>query len=35
MRAPGLGEHSREIARQLAGLSDERIDILDRLGVFR
>ncbi len=34
-RAPRIGEHCREIARELAGLSQERIDALERLGVFR
>jgi|SRR5579875_19455 len=34
-RAPGIGEHSREVAREIAGLTDERIAELERLGVFR
>jgi len=33
--APRLGEHSRQVAGQLAGLSDDRIDALDQLGVFQ
>jgi crotonobetainyl-CoA:carnitine CoA-transferase CaiB-like acyl-CoA transferase len=34
-RAPSLGEHNTEIATELCGLSDARIDELQRLGVFR
>ncbi|HUN74054.1 MAG TPA: CoA transferase [Steroidobacteraceae bacterium] len=34
-RAPAIGEHSREIASTIAGLSAERIEELERLGVFR
>jgi crotonobetainyl-CoA:carnitine CoA-transferase CaiB-like acyl-CoA transferase len=34
-RAPGIGEHSKSIARDLAGLSKSRIDELESLGVFR
>jgi crotonobetainyl-CoA:carnitine CoA-transferase CaiB-like acyl-CoA transferase len=34
-RAPGIGEHSRSIAGDLAGLSESRIDELESLGVFR
>jgi crotonobetainyl-CoA:carnitine CoA-transferase CaiB-like acyl-CoA transferase len=34
-RAPRMGEHCREIARALAGLSEERIAALEQLGVFR
>ena len=34
-RAPGIGEHSRRIARDLAGLAESRIDELESLGVFR
>jgi crotonobetainyl-CoA:carnitine CoA-transferase CaiB-like acyl-CoA transferase len=34
-RAPSIGEHSRQIARELSGLAPERIDALDRSGVFR
>jgi crotonobetainyl-CoA:carnitine CoA-transferase CaiB-like acyl-CoA transferase len=34
-RAPSLGEHSREIARELSGLSAERVEALEKLGVFR
>jgi len=34
-RAPSLGEHSREIAREISGLSAERIEALETLGVFR
>lgn len=33
-RAPGMGEHVREIARDLCGLSDARIAELDAAGVF-
>jgi crotonobetainyl-CoA:carnitine CoA-transferase CaiB-like acyl-CoA transferase len=35
LRAPGMGEHSRQIAGELAGLAAERIDALEQLGVFR
>ena len=34
-RAPAIGEHSADIARELCGLSAARIDELQRLGVFR
>jgi crotonobetainyl-CoA:carnitine CoA-transferase CaiB-like acyl-CoA transferase len=34
-RAPALGEHSLSIARELCGLSETRIDELQRLGVFQ
>lgn len=34
-RAPGLGEHSAAVARDIAGLSAERIATLETLGVFR
>jgi crotonobetainyl-CoA:carnitine CoA-transferase CaiB-like acyl-CoA transferase len=34
-RAPALGEHNREIALELAGLTDERFAELEALGVFR
>jgi crotonobetainyl-CoA:carnitine CoA-transferase CaiB-like acyl-CoA transferase len=34
-RAPSLGEHSREIATTLCGLSAERIAALEALGVFQ
>jgi crotonobetainyl-CoA:carnitine CoA-transferase CaiB-like acyl-CoA transferase len=34
-RAPGLGEHSTEIARSTAGLFDARIHELQKAGVFR
>ena len=34
-RAPSLGEHSREIATTLCGLTAERIDALEALGVFQ
>ncbi|HEY5760231.1 MAG TPA: CoA transferase [Steroidobacter sp.] len=33
--APGLGEHSREIASTLCGLSSQRIEALEALGVFQ
>ncbi|NLG74825.1 MAG: CoA transferase [Xanthomonadaceae bacterium] len=34
-RAPSLGEHGREIAATLCGLSAERIEALEALGVFQ
>ncbi|HZV56581.1 MAG TPA: CoA transferase [Sphingobium sp.] len=34
-RAPAMGEHHRDIARTLCGLSDERIDELAAAGVFQ
>jgi len=34
-RPPRMGEHSREIARTLSGLSDARIDALETAGVFK
>jgi crotonobetainyl-CoA:carnitine CoA-transferase CaiB-like acyl-CoA transferase len=34
-RAPGMGEHNRRIAMELCGLSAQRCDELDALGVFR
>ncbi|MBO9580417.1 MAG: CoA transferase [Sphingobium sp.] len=34
-RAPGMGEHYREIARTLCGLQDGRIDELATAGVFQ
>ncbi len=34
-RAPGLGEHTREIALTAAGLSAERLAALDELGVLK
>ena len=34
-RAPGIGEHSKSIAKDLAGLSELRIVELDSLGVFQ
>jgi crotonobetainyl-CoA:carnitine CoA-transferase CaiB-like acyl-CoA transferase len=34
-RAPSIGEHSREIAADLAGLAAERIGELEQLGVFQ
>ena len=34
-RAPGMGEHSKRIAGDLAGLSESRIDELESIGVFR
>jgi crotonobetainyl-CoA:carnitine CoA-transferase CaiB-like acyl-CoA transferase len=34
-RAPSLGEHSREIATTLCGLSARRVDALEALGVFQ
>jgi len=34
-RAPGMGEHCRDIAREICGLSDARIAELEALGVFK
>ncbi len=34
-RAPGMGEHSHVIAREIAGLAESRIAELEALGVFR
>ena len=34
-RAPSIGEHSADIARELCGLSEARIDELQKLGVFK
>jgi crotonobetainyl-CoA:carnitine CoA-transferase CaiB-like acyl-CoA transferase len=34
-RAPNIGEHSADIARELCGLADGRIAELHALGVFR
>jgi crotonobetainyl-CoA:carnitine CoA-transferase CaiB-like acyl-CoA transferase len=34
-RAPGMGEHNQRIARELCGLSDDRLAELERLGVFK
>ncbi|MCP5143636.1 MAG: CoA transferase [Gammaproteobacteria bacterium] len=34
-RAPGLGEHSAEVAAGIAGISSERITELNDLGVFK
>ncbi|HZV08153.1 MAG TPA: CoA transferase, partial [Novosphingobium sp.] len=34
-RAPGMGEHAHAIARDLSGLSDERIAQLEEAGVFQ
>jgi crotonobetainyl-CoA:carnitine CoA-transferase CaiB-like acyl-CoA transferase len=34
-RAPGIGEHTKSIARDLAGLSESHIEELESLGVFR
>jgi crotonobetainyl-CoA:carnitine CoA-transferase CaiB-like acyl-CoA transferase len=34
-RAPSLGEHNRQIAATLCGLSATRIDELEQLGVFK
>ncbi len=33
-RAPALGEHSGEIAREIAGIPQERFELLQSLGVF-
>jgi crotonobetainyl-CoA:carnitine CoA-transferase CaiB-like acyl-CoA transferase len=33
-RAPALGEHTQEIARTLAGMTEERLQALRTLGVF-
>lgn len=34
-RAPGIGEHSKIIAGDIAGLSESRIDELESMGVFK
>ncbi|MEO8018817.1 MAG: CoA transferase, partial [Pseudomonadota bacterium] len=34
-RSPKIGEHGRDIARELAGLSNRRIDELEAAGVFK
>jgi len=34
-RAPGIGEHSAAIASELSGLSPERVNELEKLGVFQ
>jgi crotonobetainyl-CoA:carnitine CoA-transferase CaiB-like acyl-CoA transferase len=34
-RAPALGEHNREVAVELAGLSPERFAELDAQGVLK
>jgi crotonobetainyl-CoA:carnitine CoA-transferase CaiB-like acyl-CoA transferase len=34
-RAPRLGEHRREIALELCGLTAQRVTELEALGVFR
>ena len=34
-RPPGIGEHSREIAREIAGLPADRIDALAAQGIFK
>ena len=34
-RAPGMGEHNRQIATEICGLSSTRVEALDQLGVFR
>jgi crotonobetainyl-CoA:carnitine CoA-transferase CaiB-like acyl-CoA transferase len=34
-RAPSMGEHNRQIATLLCGISNERIDELERSGVFK
>ena len=33
-RAPLLGEHTREILREVAGFSDDQVNILKALGAF-
>ena len=33
-RAPALGEHTQQIARAVAGMSEERLQALRTLGVF-
>jgi crotonobetainyl-CoA:carnitine CoA-transferase CaiB-like acyl-CoA transferase len=33
-RAPALGEHTQEIARTVAGMTEERLQTLQKLGVF-
>ena len=34
-RAPNMGEHNRQIATEVCGLSPERFEALEKLGVFR
>jgi crotonobetainyl-CoA:carnitine CoA-transferase CaiB-like acyl-CoA transferase len=34
-RAPNMGEHNRQIATEICGLSASRFDALEQLGVFR
>lgn len=34
-RAPNMGEHNRRIAREISGLSEERLAELEQLGVFK
>ena len=34
-RAPGMGEHNRQIARDTCGLADARVAELEELGVFK
>jgi len=34
-RAPGMGEHNRQIATDVCGLAPERFEALEKLGVFR
>jgi crotonobetainyl-CoA:carnitine CoA-transferase CaiB-like acyl-CoA transferase len=34
-RAPGMGEHNRRIAIGISGLTEQRFEELEKLGVFR
>ena len=34
-RAPGMGEHNRQVAMEICGLSAARVEALEKLGVFR
>ncbi|MFC3098325.1 CaiB/BaiF CoA-transferase family protein [Alteraurantiacibacter palmitatis] len=34
-RAPGMGEHAHEVAREICGLAEDEIARLDEMGVFR
>ena len=34
-RAPGMGEHNRQIAMDICGLASDRFEVLEKLGVFR
>jgi len=34
-RAPNMGEHNRQVAMEICGLSPSRLEELEKLGVFR